>query len=226
MTRHRQTLIPPAPGFSRLSALLVLTTSAKSQSLQQQGEPLVAQRLHRKGLPLFDLPKYRHDRTIPVLLPYGRLHNQWSSSRRDGRQTGPGGSFAIVVFDLDDPSDELLQFLSDRHLATLTTLRDNGGPQVTPVGVTYEPETRLARVITWADSFKAKTLASDPGQQVAVCQVDGGRWLTIYGRATVTDQPDAVAEAVTRYAERYRPPKQRDDRVVIEIAVDRIVGRA
>ncbi len=131
-----------------------------------------------------------------------------------------------VVFDLDNLSPEVIGFLTDRHLATLTTRRGNGDPQVTPVGVTYEPEAKLARVITWATSFKARAVAADPGQSVAVCQVDGGRWLTIYGHATVTDEPGAVAEAVRRYAERYRQPKERDDRVVIEIAVDRIVGRA
>ncbi|MEM9653042.1 MAG: TIGR03618 family F420-dependent PPOX class oxidoreductase [Actinomycetota bacterium] len=131
-----------------------------------------------------------------------------------------------MVFDLDDLSPDVLRFLDERHLATLTTLRADGGPQVTPVGVTYEPETRTARVITWADSFKARLVAAEPGQQVAICQVDGGRWLTIYGRATVTDEPNAVAEAVRRYAARYRPPKERDDRVVIEVAVDRLVGRA
>lgn len=144
----------------------------------------------------------------------------------DRRQETAGGSFATVEFDLDHPSDELLAFLTERHLATLTTLRSDGGPQVTPVGVTYEPEAKLARVITWADSFKARTVAAGPGQQVAVCQVDGGRWLTIYGTATVTNDPPAVAEAVARYAERYRPPKEREDRVVIEIAVERLVGRA
>ncbi|MEM7323938.1 MAG: TIGR03618 family F420-dependent PPOX class oxidoreductase [Actinomycetota bacterium] len=131
-----------------------------------------------------------------------------------------------MVFDLDDLSPDVFRFLDERHLATLTTLRADGGPQVTPVGVTYEPETRTARVITWADSFKARLVAAEPGQQVAICQVDGGRWLTIYGRATVTDEPNAVAEAVRRYAARYRPPKERDDRVVIEVAVDRLVGRA
>jgi hypothetical protein len=31
---------------------------------------------------------------------------------------------------------------------------------------------------------------------------------------------------VAAYAERYRQPKERDDRVVIEIQVDRILGRA
>ena len=131
-----------------------------------------------------------------------------------------------VDFDLDNLPVEALTFLTERHLATLTTRRPGGGPQVTPVGVTYEPEIKLARVITWATSYKARAVAADPGQQVAVCQVDGGRWLTIYGRATVTDEPAAVSEAVGRYAERYSQPKQRDDRVVIEVSVDRIVGRA
>jgi hypothetical protein len=34
-----------------------------------------------------------------------------------------------------------------------------------------------------------------------------------------------VAEAVRRYAHRYRQPGDRDDRVAIEIAVERIIGR-
>ena len=59
-----------------------------------------------------------------------------------------------------------------------------------------------------------------------MCQVDGRRWLTLEGRATVTDDPARVAEAVRRYAERYRQPGERDDRVAIEIVVDRVLGRA
>jgi F420H(2)-dependent biliverdin reductase len=123
-------------------------------------------------------------------------------------------------------SDSAHSFLTERHLATLTTRTPNGNLQVTPVGVTYDPARGLARVITWATSRKAENVAQDPGQQVAVCQVDGGRWLTIYGSATVSADPGAVAEAVQRYTERYRAPKQRDDRVVIEIDVTRIIGRA
>lgn len=130
------------------------------------------------------------------------------------------------MFDLDSLPDDVVEFLTERHLATLTTLGADGSPQVTPVGVTFQRETATARVITWAASIKARNVAADPGQRVAVCQVDGGRWLTLYGRATVTDEPAAVAEGVTRYAARYRQPKERSDRVVIEIAVDRIVGRA
>jgi hypothetical protein len=59
-----------------------------------------------------------------------------------------------------------------------------------------------------------------------VCQVDGGRWLTFEGPARVTDDPERVAEAVRRYAGRYRQPGERADRVAIEIAVDRVLGRA
>lgn len=56
-------------------------------------------------------------------------------------------------------------------------------------------------------------------------QVAGGRWLTMEGPAVVTDDPARVAEAVRRYAERYRQPGERPDRVAIEIRVDRILGR-
>jgi PPOX class probable F420-dependent enzyme len=129
-----------------------------------------------------------------------------------------------------DPADlspEVLAFLAERHLATLTTLRPDGSPHVVAVGFTYDPVERLVRIITFAPSRKARNLGgAGQGSRAAVCQVDGGRWLTLEGTATVTDDPDRVAEAVRRYAERYRQPGERADRVAIEIRVDRILGRA
>lgn len=130
-----------------------------------------------------------------------------------------------AAFDLADPGDACMSFLTDRHLATLTTIGQSG-VQVTPVGFTYEPARALARVITWSTSQKALNVAHVPGQRVALCQVDGGRWLTLYGAATVADDPESITEGVQRYAARYRAPKERSDRVVIEIAVDRLIGRA
>lgn len=121
--------------------------------------------------------------------------------------------------------EAITTFLTERHLATLTTLRADGTPHVVAVGFTWDAEAGLVRVITWAGSRKARNVAARPGSAAAVCQVDGGRWLTLEGTATVTDDPDRVAEAVRRYAGRYREPKLRDDRVVIEIAVDRVLGR-
>jgi PPOX class probable F420-dependent enzyme len=128
-----------------------------------------------------------------------------------------------------DPADlspEVLGFLAERHLATLTTLRPDGSPHVVAVGFTFEPGAALVRIISFAPSKKARNLVASPGSRAAVCQVDGGRWLTLEGPATVTDDPDRVAEAVRRYAERYRQPGERDDRVAIEIRVDRVLGRA
>ncbi|MEZ5231978.1 MAG: pyridoxamine 5'-phosphate oxidase family protein [Acidimicrobiales bacterium] len=138
-------------------------------------------------------------------------------------------------FDPDAPGPALGAFLEERHLATLTTLRPDGSPHVVPVGFTYEPARRLARVITFEPSRKvANVRAGDEvpvggevpagGARVSICQVDGGRWVTLEGRARVSDDPDAVAEAVERYAARYRQPGARADRVVIEVTVTRMMG--
>ena len=125
-----------------------------------------------------------------------------------------------------DPSDEVMTFVTDRHLATLTTRRPDGTPHVVPVGFTFDPDRRMVRIITRSGSRKVANIETHPGQHVAVCQVDGGRWLTFEGPAEVTAAPDRVAEAVERYARRYRQPGERDDRVAIEISVERILGRA
>ena len=131
-----------------------------------------------------------------------------------------------MAHDPSDLADEVVTFVTERHLATLTTMRADGTPHVVAVGFTWDPEEQLVRVITWAGSRKARNVAEAPGSPAAVCQVDSGRWLTMEGRATVTSDPERVAIAVERYAGRYRQPKVRDDRVVIEIAVDRVLGRA
>jgi F420H(2)-dependent biliverdin reductase len=121
------------------------------------------------------------------------------------------------------PGPELLRFLTERHLATLTTLRADGSPHVVPVGVTYDPATGTARVITSGASAKARHVR-DGQSRVAVCQVDGRRWMTLEGTAVVRDDAGSVADAVARYAQRYRQPRENPARVVIEISVDRILG--
>jgi PPOX class probable F420-dependent enzyme len=130
-----------------------------------------------------------------------------------------------VPHDPQDIGPGLLEFLTERHLATLTTLRPDGSPHVVPVGVTYDAETRTARVITSGTSAKARHVrAGQP--RVAVCQVEGRRWVTLEGSAVVRDDPAAVADAVARYAERYRQPRENPARVVLEISVDRVLGNA
>jgi F420H(2)-dependent biliverdin reductase len=119
----------------------------------------------------------------------------------------------------------LLTFLTERHLATLTTLRRDGSPHVVPVGVTFDPDTATARVITSGTSAKARHVrAGQP--RVAVCQVDGRRWVTLEGTAVVREDPASVRDAEQRYARRYRTPRENPARVVIEISVDRVLGNA
>jgi PPOX class probable F420-dependent enzyme len=123
--------------------------------------------------------------------------------------------------------DAKLAFVRERHLASLTLVRPDGRPHVTPVGFTWDDEAGLVRVITWAGSVKAKLLDAAGSLEAAVCQVDGGRWLTFSGPATVSADPDRCAEGVRRYAERYRPPGDRGaDRRVIELTPHQVLGRA
>ena len=126
-----------------------------------------------------------------------------------------------------DPHDlpaDVMAFLAERHLATLTTLRPDGTPHVVAVGFTYDVEQRLVRVITNGGSRKvAHVRAGSP--RAVVAQVDRARWLSLEGVPRVSDDPQRVADAVRRYAQRYRQPAVNPARVVLEVAVDRVLGR-
>jgi F420H(2)-dependent biliverdin reductase len=128
-----------------------------------------------------------------------------------------------MALDPDDLPTSTLEFLEEYHLASLTTLRADGSPHVVPVGFSYDVAERLIRIITFAGSVKVRNARR--GGRAAVSQVDGGRWLTLDGTVEATSDPDRVAAAVAGYAARYRQPSERDDRVAIEIRVDRILGR-
>ena len=125
---------------------------------------------------------------------------------------------------MNDVSPEMLAFLTERHLATLTTLRADGSPHVVPVGFSYDPGVGLVRIITFAKSVKARNAARNA--RAAVSQVDGGRWATLEGVSRLVDDPQSVALAVAGYSARYRQPGERADRVAIEITVDKVMGRA
>jgi F420H(2)-dependent biliverdin reductase len=130
-----------------------------------------------------------------------------------------------VAHDLAALPEGVRAFLAERHLATLTTLRPDGTPHVVAVGFTWDEQARLARVITHGSSRKVRHVRAGSPRAV-VAQVDGRRWLSLEGVPTVSDDPERVAEAVRRYALRYRQPSANPQRVVIEIAVDRVLGSA
>ena len=120
-----------------------------------------------------------------------------------------------------------LSFLMARHLASLTTARADGSAHVVPVGFTFDAGPLLARVITNDGSAKvrnAERVLDGRPARGALCQIDGRFWLTLEGDLRVSRDPDRVADAVERYAGRYREPRVNPTRVVVLMTVDRIMG--
>lgn len=123
-------------------------------------------------------------------------------------------------------SEALRGFLDERHLATLVTMRVDGSPHAVPVGFTWSDADGglVLRVITFARSVKAANAAR--GGRAAIMQADGGRWVTFEGTVELRRDDASVAGAVAAYAARYRPPKERADRVVVVLRVDRMMCSA
>jgi F420H(2)-dependent biliverdin reductase len=119
-------------------------------------------------------------------------------------------------------TNDALAFLTERHLAMLTTLRADNSPHVVAVGFTFDPKTHIARVITSGGSQKA--VNAERGGVAVLSQVDGARWLSLEGPASVNSEVDAVRDAELRYAQRYRTPRVNPRRVVIEVQVERVLG--
>lgn len=115
-----------------------------------------------------------------------------------------------------------LEFLVIRHLASLATLRADGTPHVVAVGFTWDHDAGLARIITNGHSQKVRN--AERGGYAALTQLEGPRWLTLEGPVRVLRDEASVAEAVERYAGRYRQPKPNPARVVLQVQVQRVLG--
>jgi PPOX class probable F420-dependent enzyme len=123
---------------------------------------------------------------------------------------------------LDSLTPDGVQFVSDYHLATLSTLGKDGAIHVVAVGFTLEGG--VVRIITSDGTQKVRNVERDP--RATVAQVAGPRWLSIAGHATIERDPHAVAHAVALYAQRYRPPRVNPRRVVIRLTPVTVMGSA
>ncbi|MBG6106862.1 PPOX class F420-dependent oxidoreductase [Frigoribacterium sp. CG_9.8] len=119
-------------------------------------------------------------------------------------------------------TEDGIRFVTERHLATLSTLSGNGSIHAVPVGFTLHDGT--AFVITTRTS--QKVLNARRSGHATLCQVEGAGWITLIGQAEVLDDPESIAVAVTRYAARYRQPRVNPERVAIAVRVERILGSA
>ena len=127
-----------------------------------------------------------------------------------------------MAFDPAQLTSAMLDFLTERHLATLTTLRADGRPHVVPVGFTYDPSTHRVRVVTRPTSRKARH--ASVGSVGVICQVDGGRWLTLSGQCELHTDEASTAACGLAYAQRYGHPPRRAGWASLEIVVDRCMG--
>lgn len=123
---------------------------------------------------------------------------------------------------------EQLVFVTERHLATLTTLRADGSPHVVPVAFTWDSDAGLLRITTKRGSMKAANARrrgpEGSAPRAAVCQVDGGRWMTLEGTIEVDEDPAEVADAVVRYAKRYRQLEADPERIVLKLVPDKVMA--
>ncbi|GAA1469157.1 TIGR03618 family F420-dependent PPOX class oxidoreductase [Microbacterium thalassium] len=119
-------------------------------------------------------------------------------------------------------TDAGIAFVTDRHLATLSTMAPSGLIHAVAVGFTVDGG--IVRIITSDGSQKVRNIERDG--RATVAQVAGPSWLSIAGRAVIERDADAVAQAVALYTARYRPPRVNPRRVVIRLTPERILGSA
>ncbi len=117
-------------------------------------------------------------------------------------------------------TDAARQFTTDRHLATLSTFARDGSIHVVAVGFTLVDG--IARIITPGATQKVLNIRRTP--RAAIGQVDGARWISLAGRASILEDAASVDLAVDLYARRYRQPQPNPLRVVIAIEVDKVMG--
>jgi PPOX class probable F420-dependent enzyme len=132
-----------------------------------------------------------------------------------GRVGPPGYARGMSILSADG-----LEFVTERHLATLSTPGRQGRLHVVAVGFTYEDG--VVRVITSRESQKVLNVRR--GGTATVGQVDGIRWLSLGGPASIEEEPEAVQHAVELYSQRYRTPRPNPLRVAIRIDVDFALG--
>jgi PPOX class probable F420-dependent enzyme len=117
-------------------------------------------------------------------------------------------------------TDRAQEFVTERHLATLSTLAADGTVHAVPVGFTVKGG--VARVIASGSSQKVRNIRLR--EQATISQYDGPTWITLIGTGRVLDDPESVAEAVALYAGRYRQPGINPERVAILIDITKVMG--
>jgi PPOX class probable F420-dependent enzyme len=119
-------------------------------------------------------------------------------------------------------TDDGIRFITDYHLATLSTMATWGGIHSVAVGFTLLDG--IVRIISSGDTQKVRNIERD--LRATVSQVDGPQWISFAGPATIERDAAAVAHAVALYTQRYREPRPNPKRVVIRFEVEHVLSSA
>lgn len=131
-----------------------------------------------------------------------------------------------MAFDPRNLPGDVLGFLQERHVGTLTTIAPDGRLHVVAIAFTYEISDGLIRMISFRTSKKVRNLRqAGDGARAAIGQVDGPRWLSFEGPACVVEDPERVAKATALHAIRYKQPSDNPLRVAMELTPERVLGR-
>lgn len=95
--------------------------------------------------------------------------------------------------------DGLLEFIRPRNRWVMTTNRQDGRPQISPVTGGVGPDGSLL-ISTYPTRDKVHNLRRDPRTTICVLSDHfGGAWVQVDGLVTVTDVPDALDGMVEYY---------------------------
>ena len=127
--------------------------------------------------------------------------------------------------------DEAREYIRANHHAILATMRRDGTPQMSPVGVAVDNDGRVI-VSSRETAIKTKNVRRDPRAWVCVFPDSfwGGRFIQVEGRVTVVSLPEAMEPLVDYYRKisgehpdwnDYRAAMERDKRVLIRLDLTR-----
>jgi PPOX class probable F420-dependent enzyme len=133
----------------------------------------------------------------------------------------------------------MLTFLAEHTWGVLTTIKSDGRPQVSNVGYSYDPESRLIRVSVTADRAKTRNLLRDPRLTLHVTSRDFWSWIAVEGTADLTPvaadpHDDTVEELITYYRgvngehddwDEYRAAMVADRRLVVRFRPEHVYGQ-
>ena len=105
---------------------------------------------------------------------------------------------------MDQPNDEVSQYLKDHSVCVFATGRKDGSPQLSLIGYQFDGKEILLRGGT--DSAKMKNIRRNT-KNVAIAIVDGRKELIVYGSALLVSDPAEIEKLQARFGTRAAPPR-------------------